>query len=125
MRFYTLAATGLVAAALAACAPVPPSTTTTTTTTTGPAVVTPLPTTLDAASRQIARTAINAEMEKRLPGANVAPYTDCVVNNATTAELIDIAQASRAGATGTADSVASIVSRPATTQCIAAAARTA
>ena len=50
---------------------------------------------------------------------------DCVVNNASTAELIDIAQMSRSGVTGTADSVAAIVSRPATTQCIAAAARTA
>ncbi|WP_347140221.1 hypothetical protein [Paracoccus sp. SSK6] len=122
MRFQTFAALGLAAATLAGCvAPMPPAATTTTTTTT---VVTP-PTVLDAASRQAARTVINAEMEKRLPGANVAPYTDCVVNNATTAELIDIAQASRAGATGTADSVAAIVSRPATTQCIAAAARSA
>lgn len=121
MRFQTFAALGLAAATLAGCvAPVPPATTVATA-----PVVTPGPTVLDAASRQVARTVINAEMEKRLPGANVAPYTDCVVNNATTAELIDIAQASRAGASGTADSVAAIVSRPATTQCIAAAARTA
>lgn len=122
MRFQSLAALGLVAATLAACAaPMPPATTVTA----PPAAVVTAPTVLDAASRQVARTVINAEMEKRLPGANVAPYTDCVVNNATTAELIDIAQASRAGVSGTADSVAAIVSRPATTQCIAAAARTA
>ena len=120
MRFQTFAVLGLAAATLAGCvAPIPPATTVTT----APSVIT-TPTVLDAASRQVARTVINAEMEKRLPGANVAPYTDCVVNNATTAELIDIAQASRAGVTGTADSVAAIVSRPATTQCIAAAART-
>lgn len=122
MRFQTFAALGLAAATLAGCvAPMPPATTVTT----APSVVVTAPTVLDAASRQVARTVINSEMEKRLPGANVAPYTDCVVNNATTAELIDIAQASRAGVTGTADSVAAIVSRPATTQCIAAAARTA
>ena len=122
MRFQTFAALGLAAAALTACAaPIPPATVVTT----PPVVVAPAPTVLDAATRQVARTVINTEMEKRLPGANVAPYTDCVVNNATTAELIDIAQASRAGVTGTADSVAAIVSRPATTQCIAAAARTA
>lgn len=122
MRFQTFAALGLAAAALAACAaPIPPATVVTT----PPVVIAPAPTVLDAATRQVARTVINTEMEKRLPGANVAPYTDCVVNNATTAELIDIAQASRAGVTGTADSVAAIVSRPATTQCIAAAARTA
>lgn len=119
MRFTSFVSMGIVAAALAGCvAPVamqPPVTTTTPIPTT--------PTVLDAASRQIARNVINSEMQKRLPGVNVAPYTDCVVNNATTAELIDIAQASRAGVTGTADSVASIVSRPATTQCIAAAAK--
>lgn len=120
MRFQTFAVLGLAAATLAGCvAPIPPATTVTT----APSVIT-TPTVLDAASRQVARTVINAEMEKRLPGANVAPYTDCVVNNATTAELIDIAQASNAGL-ATADSVAAIVSRPATTQCIAAVARTA
>ncbi|WP_211657901.1 hypothetical protein [Paracoccus subflavus] len=122
MRFQSFAGLGLAAAVLAACAaPMPPATTVTT----PPVVIAPAPTVLDAATRQVARAVINTEMEKRLPGANVAPYTDCVVNNATTAELIDIAQASRAGVTGTADSVAAIVSRPATTQCIAAAARTA
>ncbi|WP_108501254.1 hypothetical protein [Paracoccus indicus] len=123
MRFNLIAAIGLSAVTLAGCvAPVPVA---------GPAVpsaptATPAtPTVLDAASRQVARNVVNSEMQKRLPGVNVAPYTDCVVNNATTAEMIDIAQMSRAGASGTADSVASIVSRPATTQCIAAAARTA
>jgi hypothetical protein len=123
MRFNLIAAFGLSAITLAGCvAPVPIA---------GPAVPsapvsTPTtPTVLDAASRTVARNVVNSEMQKRLPGVNVAPYTDCVVNNATTAELIDIAQASRAGASGTADSVASIVSRPATTQCIASAARSA
>lgn len=123
MRFKLLAAFGLSAALLAGCvAPVPVA---------GPAVPsapvsTPTtPTVLDAASRTVARNVVNSEMQKRLPGVDVSPYTDCVVNNATTAELIDIAQASRAGAGGTADSVASIVSRPATTQCIASAARSA
>lgn len=86
-----------------------------------PAPVT-TPTVLDAASRAVARTTINAEMAKRLPGANTAPYTDCVINNATTAELIDIAQMTNAGVAGASDSVAAIVRRPATTQCIAAAA---
>ncbi|MDB6180123.1 hypothetical protein [Paracoccus fistulariae] len=124
MRFQLFAAFGVAALSLSACvAPVPLATTTTTTT---PGVTTPAqPATLDAASRQIARNVINTEMQKRLPGANVAPYTDCVINNATTAELIDIAQASTSGVSGTADSVATIVSRPATTQCIASAARSA
>ncbi len=123
MRFQSLAAFGLVAAVLSGCvAPLP---------VTGPVTTAPIttmpvtPTVLDEASRAVARNVVNAEMQKRLPGANVSPYTDCVVNNATTAELIDIAQASRAGSTGLADSVAAIVSRPATSQCIAGAARAA
>ncbi|WP_134678970.1 hypothetical protein [Paracoccus ravus] len=73
----------------------------------------------DAAVRSSARLVINREMAKRLPGANVAPYTDCVMQNATTAELAGIADAGDAGASG---AVASIVSRPTTTQCIAGAA---
>ncbi|WP_182912891.1 hypothetical protein [Paracoccus onubensis] len=121
MRFMSFTGIGVAALVLAGCAVTTPMPGTTPT---SPATPT-TPTTLDAASRQIARNVINSEMEKRLPGANVAPYTDCVINNATTAELIDIAQASRAGAGGTANSVASIVSRPETTQCISSAAQTA
>ena len=49
--------------------------------------VTPSP---DAAVRSSARVVVNREMAKRLPGANVAPYTDCVLQNATTAELASI-----------------------------------
>ena len=58
-------------------------------------------------------------MAKRLPGANVAPYTDCVLQNATTAELAGIADSASGGA---GNAVAAIVGRPATTQCIAGAA---
>ncbi|MDO5705436.1 MAG: hypothetical protein Q4G49_10250 [Paracoccus sp. (in: a-proteobacteria)] len=98
---------------------------------TGPvatAPVTPapvIPTTLDAASRVAAQSAITTAMQSRLPGTNVAPYTNCIMQNATTAELIDIAQMSRAAVPGVSDSVATIVRRPATASCISAAARTA
>lgn len=119
MRFKLTAALGIAGLTLAGCvAPLPTATTPGT-----PVITAPAPTVLDAASRSVARSVVNTEMQKRLPGVNVAPYTDCVVNNATTAELIDIAQMSRSGVTGTADSVAAIVSRPSTTQCIASAAR--
>lgn len=79
-----------------------------------PPVVVPNP---DVAVRSSARVVINREMARRLPGANVAPYTDCVLQNATTAELADIAQSPSASG-----AVASVVGRPATTQCIAGAA---
>ncbi|MFD2440197.1 hypothetical protein ACFSS8_09130 [Paracoccus kondratievae] len=60
-----------------------------------PPVTTPAP---DAAASSSARVVINREMAKRLPGANVAPYTDCVIQNATSAELASIAAAGAAGA---------------------------
>ncbi|MDO5646731.1 hypothetical protein [Paracoccus sp. (in: a-proteobacteria)] len=115
---------GAVALLLAGC--VAPMPTTPVVTPAAPVVTAPMPATvLDAASRELARTVINREMQSRMPGANTQPWADCVINNATTAELIDIAQMSRAGASGVGASVATIVSRPATAQCIAAAARTA
>lgn len=114
----------LAAAALAvtACVPITPMP--------GPAPVpapapapAPAPTGLDAATRNIARTTIQVELAKSAgPGRNVSGFTDCVVNNATTAELVDIAQMTNAGVPGAAGSVTAIVKRPATSQCIAAAA---
>lgn len=79
-----------------------------------PPVAVPAP---DAAIRSSARVIVNREMARRLPGANVAPYTDCVMSNATTAELAGIADSANASG-----AVAAIVGRPATTQCIAGAA---
>lgn len=84
-------------------------------------VVTPGP---DALARTAARGAINREMARRLPGANVAPYTECVVNHATTAELTDIGRIAT-GDGNVGNAVAAIVGRPATSECIARAAASA
>lgn len=91
-----------------------------------PPVVAPPPTsTLDSSTRAVARDVVNREMAKRLPGRNVAPYTDCVVNNASMAEIADIAARGVNDTTSAASSVAVIVQRPETTQCIAKVAATA
>lgn len=91
-----------------------------------PSVTAPPPApSLDSSTRAVARDVVNREMAKRLPGRNVAPYTDCVVNNATMAELSDIAARGVSDAGSAAASVALIVQRPATTQCIAKVAATA
>ena len=90
-----------------------------------PPVVAPPTTTLDSSTRAVAHDVVNREMAKRLPGRNVAPYTDCVLNNASMAELSDIAARGVSDAGTAASSVATIVQRPAATQCIAKVAATA
>lgn len=74
--------------------------------------------------RAAAVSIVNREMAQRLPGTNVTPYTTCVVNNATQAELADIASLG-AGSPAVASAVAAIVQRPATSRCIAGLRQTA
>lgn len=89
-----------------------------------PQITLPTAPSVDNVARTAARTAVNQEMARRLPGANVAPYTDCVINNASATELAEIGRlASSGGNAGNA--VAGIVGRPATSECIARAAASA
>src|SRR5699024_3016256 len=91
-----------------------------------PGVTPPPPTEqVPPALRTAARQVINREMAKRLPGVNVSPYTDCVIQNASTNDMIDLASMSAGDSSAAPAKVASIVQRPATTQCISAAARAA
>ncbi|PZO63478.1 MAG: hypothetical protein DI498_13415 [Paracoccus denitrificans] len=87
---------------------------------TAPIVVTPPAPAVSDTARASARQVVNVEMARRLPGRNVAPYTQCVLDNATMAEVTDLA--AQSGQTGAANAVASIVSRPATSACISRAA---
>lgn len=77
------------------------------------------------AMRTAASQVVNREMAKRLPGVNVAPYTNCVIQNANMSEMIDLASMSAGDNSRAAGAVASIVQRPGATQCISAVARTA
>lgn len=77
------------------------------------------------AMRSAATQVVNREMARRLPGVNVAPYTNCVMQNATMAEVMDLASMSAGDNARAAGAVASVVQRPGATQCIAAVARTA
>ncbi|MBV0890655.1 hypothetical protein KTN05_02170 [Paracoccus sp. Z118] len=81
-----------------------------------PVVVTPAPSGVSGATRAAASQVVNVEMARRLPGRNVAPYTACVLDNATQAEIADLATLS--GQAGAADAVAGIVRRSGTTACI-------
>ncbi len=83
-----------------------------------PVVTAPAPS-ADGAARAAARDIVNREMAQRLPGRNASLYTDCVINSASTAELADIVARNATDPASTTSSVAAIVSRPETAQCIA------
>lgn len=73
-------------------------------------------------TRSLARSAVDAAAARYVPGVNVTPYTDCVINNASTNELIQLAQAAGAGAaqdvaTRAWPVVRTVASRPEATQC--------
>lgn len=85
----------------------------------------PGPAPLGTAQRAAATTVVNQEMARVMPGVNIAPYTACVINNATMAELADLAAMAGGSRAGASSAVAAIVNRPAASQCIAGVPRTA
>lgn len=81
-------------------------------------------------TRGLARTAVDAAAMRYAPGVPVKPYTDCIINNATTAELVELARVAGAAGTGGAGQelagrawpvVSTVASRPETTQCFLSA----
>lgn len=69
--------------------------------------------------RQEAKQVINGQVAVRFPGVNAAPITDCIVDNATTAEILNIGQAAIVGVTdATTDLILAIAGRPDTLTCI-------
>ncbi len=77
-------------------------------------------------TRSLARNAVNAAAARYVPGVDVSPYTDCVINNASTNELLQLAQAAGAGAAQDVASrawpiVRTVASRPEATQCFVTA----
>lgn len=74
-------------------------------------------------TRMLARSAVDTATGRYLPGVPVKPYTDCVINNAQTGELIQLAQTSAAGeaaaiAQGAWPIVQTVASRAETQQCL-------
>lgn len=77
-------------------------------------------------TRGLARSAVDAAATRYVPGVDVSPYTDCVINNASTDELVQLAQAAGAGAaqdvaTRAWPVVRTVASRPEATQCLVSA----
>ena len=72
-------------------------------------------------SRSLARTAVNGAAQQYLPGVNVSPFTDCIINNAQTGELLQLAQSASQGANGAGQAwpvVQTIMQRPEAMQCL-------
>ena len=74
----------------------------------------------DDLTRDAARTAVRPVLEQRFPGVPLEPATDCIIDNATSRELLSLAADAVTGPTAnTAEIVSDILSRPATLQCLA------
>lgn len=74
----------------------------------------------DELTRDAARTAIRPVLETNFPGVPLEPATDCVIDNASSSELLSLAADAVTGPTAnTVEIVGRIVSRPETIKCLA------
>lgn len=75
---------------------------------------------VEASAQSAAKTVIKSVIADKLPGVDVDDAVDCVVENATTDQIVDIAKASVTGIDdSTVSTVTSIASQPETISCIA------
>lgn len=70
-------------------------------------------------SRDVAKGVVNGVIQQKFPGVNAAPYTDCIIDNASLDEVLQLAQSAVTGGNVATSLVLEIAGRPATTQCIA------
>lgn len=72
----------------------------------------------DVLARDVAKGVVNSVVQTRFPGVNAAPYTDCIIDNATGPEIVQIAEAAALGTSqATTDLVVGIAGRPDTVRC--------
>ncbi len=74
----------------------------------------------DQVARQQAKSVVNGVVAQRMPGVNVAPVTDCIIDAASAREIVQLGSASVSGVTDqTVTQVLEIAQRPESTNCIA------
>jgi hypothetical protein len=74
----------------------------------------------DRVAQESARSVITPVVEDRFPGANASEITDCIIDDATAGEIIDLAQAAAFGVTDrTIHTVSEIALRRDAVVCIA------
>ena len=75
---------------------------------------------IDDTARKAAKGVITPIVAKKLPFANTEIVTNCIIDNATGSEILDLAKAAVVGVTdATAQTVVKIASKPDTAKCIA------
>ena len=74
----------------------------------------------DEIARAAAREAVHEVVATRFPGAPVEPATDCIIDNASAAEIIGVAADSSDGRPGprTVETVVAVATRPGTIECL-------
>ncbi|MGR3511217.1 MAG: hypothetical protein ACU0GG_00525 [Paracoccaceae bacterium] len=74
----------------------------------------------DELTRDAAKRAVRPVLEERLPGVPVEPATDCIIDNASSGELLSLAADAVTGPTAnTVEIVSDIATRPETIRCLA------
>ena len=74
----------------------------------------------DELTRDAAKRAVRPVLEERLPGVPVEPATDCIIDNASSRELLALAADAVTGPTAnTVEIVSDIATRPETIRCLA------
>lgn len=53
-------------------------------------------------TRSLARNAVDSTAQRYFPGVDVSPFTDCVINNASTGEILQLARAASKASAGAA-----------------------
>jgi len=78
---------------------------------------------VDQMGRRTAKSAVTQVVAQNFPGVNAAPYTDCIIDNATAQEVRSLAAGVLTGPDASiTEIVLNIAARPETAQCIALAA---
>ena len=73
----------------------------------------------DQVAQEAARSVVTLIVEDKLPGTNATQVSDCVINNATSSEILDLAADAATGAdNGTIQTVLTIAQRPDTVSCL-------
>jgi len=85
-----------------------------------PLLVACTPAQQDELTRDAAKRVVRPILQERLPGVPVEPATDCIIDNATSGELLSLAADAVTGPTAnTVEIVSDIATRPETIRCLA------